>query len=283
VSAALLQRVVVRMLFDPAFCDRVYADPVAALLDVELTSEERQWLVAPDRRAYGVDVHRRSRALTGLLEEYPVCGALAVRCLRGVQRLHGFFATDIFHQCIQQRGSMADAFGTYLASEVFANQPESAHLAAVERGIARVRRAPHLPDEPTSPLTDDTCLCLAPWAVLLEVLPSTLERYSQLRDHLAHRGSLLLETVLDTAYQLPVASPLGQTEVTFVLVVNVPGDDGPSLEPTSHELGTLLTAAQGTIRCRELCAVAVRLGAEPHEAIDILQGFVTDRLLICCR
>src|SRR5687768_8290736 len=105
------------MLFDPTFRDRVYADPLRVLSDADLTPEERQWLVAPDPRAYGVDVHRRSRALTGLLEEYPVAGALAVRCAQGLQRLYGFFAATVFHQCIQQRGSLADAFGVYLASE----------------------------------------------------------------------------------------------------------------------------------------------------------------------
>ena len=122
-SAIALQRVVVRMLFDPTFRDRVYADPMMVLSDVDLTPEERQWLITPDPRAYGVDVHRRSRALTGLLEEYPVAGALAVRCAQGLQRLYGFFAATVFHQCIQQRGSLADAFGVYLASEAFAEQP----------------------------------------------------------------------------------------------------------------------------------------------------------------
>jgi hypothetical protein len=144
VSATMLQRVVVRMLFDPTFCDRVYADPLAVLHDIELTAEECQWLVTPDRRAYGVDVHRRSRALTGLLEEYPVAGALALRWAQGLQHLYDFFAAAVFHQCIQQRGSLADAFGIYLSADTFAARAEIAHLAAVERGIARVRRAPPL-------------------------------------------------------------------------------------------------------------------------------------------
>jgi hypothetical protein len=279
----MLQRVVVRMLFDPTFCDRVYADPLAALPDIELTAEECQWLVTPDRRAYGVDVHRRSRALTGLLEEYPVAGALALRCAQGLQRLYDFFAADIFHQCIQQRGSLADAFGVYLSADTFVAQPEIAHLVAVERGIARVRRAPPLPDVRHNPLTEDTPLCLAPWVALLSLPAGTLSRYSQLRHHLVQYGAPLLAAVLDTAYQLPVAPLPSQEETAFILVVGVPGEEGPALEQTSGELGTLLAAAQQTIMCRDLCAVAVRLGAEAHEAFDIIQGFWTDRLLICCQ
>jgi hypothetical protein len=280
VSAALLQRVVVRMLFDPAFCDLVYADPAAALHGVDLTCEERQWLVTPDRRAYGVDVHRRSRALAGLLEEYPVAGALAVRCAQGVQRLYGFFAADIFHDCIQQRGSLADVFGIYVGVDTFAEQPDIAYLAAVERHIARVRRAPLQSEDPTGILTPDTPLCLAPWVALLSAPAPTLARYSQLLQHLGQYGHTLLEAVLDTAYHLPPAPPFPQQEVAYILVVGGASADGPALEQTSDALGALLAAAQEAIPCRQLCAVAVRLGAEPHEARDIIQGLLADRLLI---
>lgn len=278
-SAIVAQRVVVRMLFDAVFRDRVYADPTVALDDLELTPEERQWLVTPDPRAYGTDAYRSSRALAGLLEEYPVAGALAIRCPQGVQHLHRFFASTLFHQCVQQRGSMADAFGYYLGSHAFADHPEIACLAEVERGIAQVRRAPDLPDDEKWALTEDTRLRLAPWVALLALPPTTLARYGRVREHLAQRGSTVLEAVLDSGYGLP-APPLDAAESACVLVVGIPGEDGPALEPTSHELGMLLAAAQADIVCRDLCTVAVRLGAEPHEAFDIIQGVVADRLLI---
>ena len=282
-SATALQRVVVRMLFDPTFRDRVYADPMMVLSDVDLTPEERQWLITPDARAYGVDVHRRSRALAGLLEEYPVAGALAVRCAQGVQRLSGFFAAAVFHQCIQQRGSLADAFGVYLASPAFADYPAIAHMAEIERGIARVRRALELPDDHDEALTQDTQLCLAPWVALLSLPDTILPRYSQVRDHLAQHGTTLLEAVLDTQYPVLFVPPPSQTQAAWVLVVGIPGAEGPSLESTSPELGTLLAAARECIVCRDLCATAVRLGAEPPEALDIIRGLLADRLLICCR
>jgi hypothetical protein len=283
VSATMLQRVVVRVLFDPDFCQRVYTDPATALHDVDLTAEERQWLVTPDPRAYGVDVHRRSRALTGLLEEYPVAGALAVRCPQGVQRLYGFFAAAVFHQCVQQRGSMAGAFGVYLGSQAFADQPAIACLAAVERSIVRVRRVLVLAEDQARALAADSRLRLAPWVALLSVPARTLSCYSELRHHLLQHGASLLEAVLDPAYHLPAAPPLNATETVFVLVVNVPGEAGPSLEPTSQELGALLAAAQEGIACQDLCAVAVNLGAEPHEALDIILGLLTERLLIRCQ
>jgi hypothetical protein len=283
VSAIALQRVVVRMLFDPIFRDRVYASPAGVLADVDLTPEERQWLVTPDPRAYGVDVHRRSRALTGLLEEYPVAGALAVRCAQGLQRLYDFFATALFHQCIQQRGSLADTFGAYLVSHDFADHPAIVHMTEVERGIARVRRALHMPDDHDAELTQGTLLRLAPWVELLSLPDTILPRYGQLRDHLVQHGPTLLEAVLDTQYPMPLALPPSDTEAAWVLVVGIPGTEGPSLESTSPELGTLLAAAQQDIVCRDLCALAVQLGAEPHEALDIIGGLVADQLLISSR
>jgi hypothetical protein len=82
---------------------------------------------------------------------------------------------------------------------------------------------------------------------------------------------------------MPLALPPSDTEAAWVLVVGIPGTEGPSLESTSPELGTLLAAAQQDIVCRDLCALAVQLGAEPHEALDIIGGLVADQLLISSR
>jgi hypothetical protein len=64
------------------------------------------------------------------------------------------------------------------------------------------------------------------------------------------------------------------------MVVGASGAAGPSLELASDELGALLNAAQTDPTCRELCTAAVRLGAEPHEALELIQGFLDERLLV---
>lgn len=279
-SAIALQRVVVRMLFDTAFRDQVYAAPIAVLHDVDLTPEERQWLIAPDPRAYGTDGYRQSRALTGLLEEYPVVGALAMRCPQGAQRLHAFFTAECFHQCVQQRGSLADAFGSYVGSQTFADCPEMAHLAQVERSIARARRASYLASDREQSLAAETCLILAPWVELLSVPATTLERYRRLHKHLQQCSATLLQAVLNPAYRLPDGPSLHRQPAAFVLVVGTPGADGLALEAASHELGTLLETARAGVLCRDLCVVAMRLGAEAPEALEIVQGCVTDQLLV---
>jgi hypothetical protein len=275
----MLQRVVVRMLFDAEFRDRVYADPEAALHDVPLTAAERQWVVMPPPQAYGADPYRQSRALSGLLEEYPVAGALGVRGPQGIARRQRFFASAAFHDCVQQRGSMAEAFGSYLQSAAFAETPTIAPLALVEVGSVRVRRALHGPLAPAGPCAEDTRLGVAPWVALLAVPPTTLSRYSQVLQRLRQHGPVLLDAILDTTYRLPAGPHVQGAASAWILVVQDASGDGLSLEAASPELGILLAAAHPTILFEALCAQAVRLGADRQEAVDIIEGLVADRLL----
>jgi len=276
----MLQRVVVRMLFDTGFRDQVYADPEAALHGVPLTAAERQWVVTPPPQAYGTDPYRQSRALSGLLEEYPVAGALAVRGPQGIARLQRFFASTAFHDCIQQRGSMAEAFGSYLQSAAFAETPSVAPMALVEAGSVQVRRAPHGSLAPASPCAEDTRLGVAPWVALLAVPPTTLDRYSQVLQRLRQHGPVLLDAILDIAYRLPAGPRVQGAASAWILVVRDTASDDLSLEAASPELGTLLAAAHPTILFGALCDQAVRLGADVQEAVDIIEGLVADRLLI---
>ena len=279
-STQALQRVIVRMLFDPAFCAQVYANASAVLQGIDLTAEERHWLVMPPLPAYGADTHRRSRALTGLLEEYPVAGSLAVRSAKGVERLYHFFASTYFHRCVQERGSMAEAFGHYLQSERFADVREIARMAAIELGVVQVRRAPDLPPSRSAPRASDFRVRLAPWVRLLQVHATALARYSKLFGHLRQYKASLLEAILDTSWRLPAGPNAPGAAQEWLMIVGIPGEDGPSLEAASHELGTLLAAAQQDVACSELCDLAVRLGAETTEAADVVAGFLADRLLI---
>ena len=279
----MLQRVVVRMLFDPGFRDRVYADPETALHEVPLSAAERQWVITPPPQAYGVDVYRQSRALSGLLEEYPVAGALAVRCPQGIARLQRFFASEAFHGCVQQRGSMAEAFGHYLQSAVFAEAPTVAWMALVEMGSVRVRRAPYGPPAPTSPSPQDSRLCVAPWVALLAVPPPALSQYSRVLQRLRQHGPVLLDAILDTTYRLPVGPRVQSAASAWILVVRDATGDGLALEEASPELGAVLAAAHTAITWDALCALAVRLGATPQEALEIVEGLMAEQLLIQVR
>lgn len=284
-SAIALQRVVVRMMYDPTFRERVYADPERALREVPLTPQERQWLVTPAPSAYGADAYRSSRALSGLLEEFPVAGALAVRLPRGLQRLQQFFASPAFHQCVQGRGSMAAAFGSYLGSAALRSRqapPEMAHIATVETAIAQVRRALSPLAASTEPITAETPLGLAPWVVLLTVHPDTLERYGALLASLRQRGGALVEAVLDTRHRLPRGSAWRGKATEFVLVSHIPGSDGPSLESVNDDLGKLLTAAKAPRSPADLYSFVEEMGCDPQEAREVIAGLVDDRIFHPC-
>ncbi len=283
-SAVALQRVVVRMMYDPAFRKRVYDNPERVLRDVPLTPQERQWLVTPTPSAYGADVHRRSRALTGLLEEFPVASALAMRLPHGLQRLQQFFATHAFHDCVQSRGSMAAAFGSYLSSETFRsrNTPsEIAHLAVLEAGIARVRRISPPPPcfDLNASITAETPIGLASWVVLLTVHPDTLARYYTLLESLQASGKSIVEAVLDTQYRLPRGPGFRGQAIAFVLASHIPGSDGPKLEGMYDELGQLLSAAQTPVPWRQLVALIEGMDCTPEEAEEVLDGLIADRIL----
>jgi hypothetical protein len=153
-------------------------------------------------------------------------------------------------------------------------------MAAVEWGSARVRRAGDIPLRPPGELTPDTRLRLAPWVTLLSLHPTALPRYTTLFNGLEQYGASRLAAVLDTAYALPAGQPVQDDATEFVMAVGASGAAGPSLEPASDELGALLNAAQTDPTCRELCTVAVRLGAEPHEALELIQSFLDERLLV---
>ena len=112
-----LQRVVVRMLYDPDFVAQIFADPATALRDEDLTDQERRWLVEVDRRAYAVDPLRRARTLTALIEEFPVSVQHLVQQTGQPALLDAFFSSPHFHTCIQQRGSLAASFSAYVLSE----------------------------------------------------------------------------------------------------------------------------------------------------------------------
>ena len=119
-----LQRLVVRMHYDPKLVDAVYEDrPISGL-----TQEGRQHLKKVDQRAWGTDPYRRSRTLQALIEELPVSSALA-----GIDSLDAFFSSADFHQAIQRRQALVFAFANWLA-------PIVGPIATLERAIARARQ-----------------------------------------------------------------------------------------------------------------------------------------------
>jgi len=134
-SARELQRVAVRMLHDPAFRDAVICNPEVALSGVDLNDAERRMLQASDPRAWQVDAQRAWRVLTTLLSEF----AVSVAALREPPHTHeAFFRTAHFHQAIQVRRSLSEAFGAWLEERELGRSARA--MLTLDRAFAAVRR-----------------------------------------------------------------------------------------------------------------------------------------------
>ena len=104
-TAKNIQRAAVRMLYDPSLVERVYSQPDKAWPDLNLSVEERAWLVRPDRRRWRSDPARRQRSLQVIIEEFPVSVGLCLRDTSLVD-LQAYFGSSIFHPCVNEDGSM---------------------------------------------------------------------------------------------------------------------------------------------------------------------------------
>jgi len=139
-----LQRVVVRMLFDPVFVKEVYEGPERALAGLYLDETLVKQLLQNDRRLWNADRLRRSRSLKILMEELKVSATLVLAECRSLSFLDEFFASPFFHEAVQKRKYMALAFVRYLEEAIHRGRLKSRHTAAalgLEAAMARSRRA----------------------------------------------------------------------------------------------------------------------------------------------
>jgi hypothetical protein len=133
-----LQRVSMRMLFDPKFAAQVYAAPEESLASLDITSEERGWLLDVDPRAWTVDHERGPRTLRKLFDEFKGSTTLALNQTRSLASLRGFFESAHFHEAVQQRGSLAQGYARFLGE--LSSDPLVAQVASLEWMQARCRR-----------------------------------------------------------------------------------------------------------------------------------------------
>jgi hypothetical protein len=279
------QRAVVRMLYDPEFQRAVYADPAAVLAGLDLSADERAWLVRPDPRAWGTDPYRRSRALRGLLEEYPTSAWLVARNGGEVRRLSAFFSSPCFHRCIDQRGSLALSFGEYLEERARAGMLGDGRLvplARLEHAIARVRREIPAPAAARPP--GESWLGLSSRHAALALPAGTLALAQAIRAFLGGESDVV-QALLSAS---TVAEPPGVRDATcspsedeHLLVERAARPPGEvTIESVSPELAqVLLTAARGAPRA-DLLAAAERGGATAEEARDVVDGLTVDGVLV---
>lgn len=281
-SHIAVQRVVVRMLYDPRFVARVREDVEAATADCDLRDHERQWLLQADPRAFGVDPHRRARSLTGLLEEFAVSGARVVRRLGragATEQLDTFFSSATFHRGMQEGASLAATFARWLRHDADFVDATTGFLVDLEAGIARARRE----FDRHGPATNarvaslwSARLGLAPGVVVLELPAGTAAGFGAGLETLRRHPGTLIEAVLDE--QALIEEPVLERAPEGVLV---DGHDGDlRLEPMSAELARVLGLLSTERAFDHFAEAAAAFDATADDCISIAKSFVEDGIVV---
>ena len=245
-SHTTLRRVAIRLLHDPALVAAMHADPVRALAGATLSADEIAWLMTVPVTAWRTDPARSDRLSLALADEFPASMHLAP------ERAARFFSSPHFHAAVQDRGSLAGNFASYMTED---RDPRVAALAVLEGTIAAVRRAPkrHASSPPNHRRT-------APHAKIVRVRCGT---------------PALLEALRTGGPEPPLT-----TAEEDLLVLRDPNTSEVAIESLSPELYAILLAASMPTPLEQLVARACSLGAEPTEAMTLLDDLVAAAILV---
>lgn len=248
-----LQRVAVRMLYDPTLVARVYAGHTPA----PLTDAQADMLRAQPRGAWGTDPYRPSRTLQALIEEYPASASLT-----GARPLHRFFQGETFHGAIMDRRVLALAFGDWIAEQ-------AGPVARFEQAIAALRRRRAVP------LAGGQLRC-APHLWPISLPEGTVAAWQGLQ---ARLGPQPLQALLAPGYAPPPPPRLGEGQEHWLLEVDSRGQI--QLGAGSAGLNGLLSAAIAPADAATLAQAAMALGAESlDEAAEICSDLREQGLLV---
>jgi hypothetical protein len=248
-----LQRVLVRMLHDPALVARVQAGESLP----ELDDRENALLERVDPRAFATDEHRRGRVLTALMQEFPASAALASQGGRDLAAVDAFMSSPSFHRCIMERGVLALAFGSWLRAS-------AGPIADFEAAMVRARRR----REPRG----------SGWAVAAGTWPQALPEgtagaWQGLR---AALGADPVEALVNGAVELAVDRAPALPEATEFLVFRAAPDGEVTLHWSSEGFHALMQACLEPAEPAALLELAQSLGAEAGEDEQLLQGMRQD-------
>jgi hypothetical protein len=267
------QRVVVRMLFDPAFAARVHADPLGVLAEEDLGAGLSNQLAAHDVRLWGADRLRRQRALKVLLEEIRAAPAEWFLARRGSASLLAFFPSPEFHRCVQARGYVVLAFVAWLERVAVPEVPAVRPLLAVEGALALARRELRELGSGRDPRPSDRPgargFRARPGVVGLCVPEGTLERLQELQRFLFGLDLVPLLAWAGEGGQVPEPPRPGPGD-GLGLAVSPGGDGSVAVSTVAPEFGGLLAELSRTRSLEEL------LGLFPSRSPRQLAGMLAD-------
>lgn len=271
-----LQKLVVRMLWDEAFVEAVYAAPEQALKGLELTEAERAQLLAVDRRAWRHDLLRRKRTLRTLAEEFKVSTTIILAETRSLASLERFFSSSFFHQAVQQRGSLGLSFSEFLLDGCRNGAwraPQINDIVRLEAAVAACRRTlaregAYEPTELPATINDHAQVRLAPGYGVASFQANVIEAIQTVEQYLFELSLMPAIALCDDAPQLP---PLPEVEPKRKLyLLFSPGATGISLTHVDKPTWAVLGEAKRPTEIRSLLARAAMTGVKAPQAQDVL-------------
>ncbi len=223
------QKIVVRMLFDPAFARAARENPDEVLR--ALPRELRAQLAAIDPRALEQDKLRRRRALRTLSEEFKGATTLALAEKSRLSFLEEFFSSSEFHQSIEERGSMTLAFAAWLAANEW-QRIEMRGVLAIETALARARR-----DKTEAP-----GIALSAGVIPLSVTRGAMTALQSCEKYLFEVGLMPAVALCDDAPPLELPA----YDATPLELVTVPLESGVTLVEIDRELAQLMKCLPGS-------------------------------------
>lgn len=276
-----LERLVMRMLFDPELVDEVYQRPKRLLQSGELTQEGLEWIQQVDPRRWRADPSRSHRALEGIVLHIPL--SIALTSLGGVspQRYLEFFKSVQLHQTIQDRGLLSVAFSEWLLQETPCPWPElRVTLNALERSIAQLKS-----EELTSPSSraqrEARALALPPLVRLIKASQGALDLSTELSARLKTHGphaSLSNEALSSSSLLLDEQEQSASRRSVTLLVQR--DESQVSVSELPPALAELLWSASQHAPLTEALSLLQSYELNSQEARELLSELVEEGLLL---
>jgi hypothetical protein len=237
-SHRTLERLFVRLLFDPALVERMHADPESVFGALDLEPREREQLLAVDRRAWRHDPLRRLRTLRTLVDEFKASTTIALAQTRSLASLDAFFSSGEFHACVQGRGSMALAFAEFLARLAGdSGLPQLDDVLRLEATMARCRRELRGLGESATLPGGEGLLRLAPGHAVGEYNANVIEAVNAAERYLFEVGLMPAVALCDDAPRLGELPPVAADRL---YLLTLPAAAGVSLMPIDEDYFQLL-------------------------------------------
>ncbi len=271
-----LNRVIVRMLFDPTLVEQVYTNPESVLEPLGIPQELQQSLLDTDQRAWGIDQDRRKRSLHSLMGEFPCSSTIVLAHTKKYARLEAFFSSSEFHQCVQHRKSMTSAFVAYLrgieaTGEI--SEPQFSDILTIEAQMAACRRDLSAPPPHLTPAQ----LCKAPGVAVQQVNAETINAINAVERYLHDLSMLPAIALCDDKPGFPALPTTTDAAQIFLLLR--PRDGTIQLSPVSVVIHDAIQEAEVPLAPKDFIRKMEKRGLSKAHCQQLITTLKQEELL----